>query len=194
MMAAEDRAEGVGDPRARRFGRTQFVVGTPATGIEARPDDRIVLCPAAFEPARMDPRGGVAAEDRIDVGGVGAGDTQQGGGGDVFLGTGLERYVAHGREVGGGDAQAEVADPEAGARGRGFAEHGGRDLPEVAGRAGDPALGVVARREREDVADGRDVGREAQAPDAAVAARHADRAGRIGGEGERHETAGDGEG
>ena len=35
MVTAEDRAEGVGDAGARRFGRTQFVVGTTATGIEA---------------------------------------------------------------------------------------------------------------------------------------------------------------
>ena len=76
MMAAENRAEGVGDPGARRFGCSEFIVGAAPAGIETRPDDGIVFGAAAFEPARMDPRGGVAAQDRIDVGRVGTGDAK----------------------------------------------------------------------------------------------------------------------
>jgi len=76
MMAAENRTEGVGDPGARRFGRAEFVVGAAPAGIETRLDDGIVFSTEAFEPARMDPRGGVAAQDRIDVGRVGTGDAK----------------------------------------------------------------------------------------------------------------------
>ena len=74
VVASEDRAESVGHAGTRRFGRAEFIVGAAPAGIEPRPDDGVVFFAAAFEPAGMDACGGVAAEDRIGVGRVGAGE------------------------------------------------------------------------------------------------------------------------
>ena len=73
---------------------------------------------------------------------------------DAILG---EQVRAHGGEIVRGNAQAEVADPEAGARGRGFAEHGGRvghRALRIRQRLGETAGGEIASRQIAERSDG----------------------------------------
>ena len=193
VMSLKDDAKGIDDPGADGFGGTDLLMGSPAADIEAFPYDGVVVWAAAFEPSGVHAGGGVTPERRVGLSRFLEGELQEHRGGGVFLRSCLQGDGPHGGEIVLWDAEPQVAGPEACTSGRGFPEDGGRYLAEILGGARDPPLGVVARREWEHVADGRDIRRETQSPDSTVTAGHADGAGGIGRKGEGHQAAGDGE-
>ena len=184
VVSLKDDAKGIDDSGADGFGGTDLLMSTPPADIEAFPYDGVVVRAAAFEPSGVHAGGGMPPERRVGLSRFLEGELQEHRGGGVFLRSCLQGDGPHGGEIVLWDTETQVAGPEACTSGRGFAEDGGRHLAEILGGARDPPLGVVARREWEDVANGRDIRRETQSPDSTVTAGYADGAGGIGRKGE----------
>ena len=74
VVTAEDHLERIDDPGAHCLGGAEFLVRAAPAGIQACPDDGIIIAASTFQPRGVHPGCGMSAEHRIGLRGLGEGE------------------------------------------------------------------------------------------------------------------------